>query len=156
MSTLANQIEVYLKKLLSATESGVLELKRSDLAEIFMCVPSQINYVLSTRFSSSQGYLVESRRGGGGYLRIIRLSIDNEPNLTALLENGGERRVSRQAGEKLIDRLLEEEFLSKREGMIIKAMIDDRVIGSAANADGLRCDLINAVLLLLLRDDFSE
>jgi len=156
MSTLANQIEVYLKKLLAATESGVLELKRSDLAEIFMCVPSQINYVLSTRFSSNQGYLIESRRGGGGYLRIIRLSMDNEPNITALLENGDERRVSRQAGEKLIDRLLEEEFLSKREGMIIKALVDDRILGSGDDADALRSDLINAVLLLLLRDDFSE
>lgn len=156
MSTLANQIEIYLKKLLSATESGVLELKRSDLAEIFMCVPSQINYVLSTRFSSNQGYLVESRRGGGGYLRIIRLAMDNQPNITALLESGGERRVSRQAGEKLIDRLLEEGFLSKREGMIIKALIDNRILGCGDDADGLRCDLINAVLLLLLRDDFSE
>lgn len=55
MSTLANQIEVYLKKLLSASESGVLELKRSDLAEMFMCVPSQINYVLDTRFFCCAG-----------------------------------------------------------------------------------------------------
>lgn len=156
MSTLANQIEVYLKKLIAATESGTLELKRGDLAGIFMCVPSQINYVLSTRFSSNQGYLVESRRGGGGYVRIIRLAMDNEPNITSMLETGGERRVSRQAGEKLVDRLLEEEFLSKREGMIIKAMIDDKIIGGGENADFLRGSLINAVLLLLLRDDFAE
>ncbi len=154
MSTLANQIENYLKKLLSASNTGIIELKRNDLAEIFMCVPSQINYVLSTRFSSNQGYVVESRRGGGGFVRIIRLSMDNEPNLTAMLETAGQRKVSRAMGEKLIDRLCEEDILSKRESMIMKAMIDEKIIGSDDDADLLRGNLLNAVLLLLLRDDF--
>lgn len=155
MSTLSNQIEAYLKKLMAASDTGIIEIKRSDLAEIFMCVPSQINYVLSTRFSGNQGYIVESRRGGGGFVRIIRLSMDNEPNLTAMLETAGERKVSLQAGEKLIERLLEEEFISKRESMIIKAMITDKAIGKTEDPDSLRGDLLNSVLLLLLRDDFA-
>ena len=146
MSTLSNQIEEYLKKLLSNSKNGILEIKRSDLAEIFMCVPSQINYVLSTRFSPNQGYMVESRRGGGGFVRIIKLSMDNETNLTAMLETAGQR--------KLVDRLLEEDFLTSREGMIIKSMINDKLLGSDEKADALRGDMLNAVLLLLLRDDF--
>ena len=154
MNTLSNQIEEYLKKLLSNSKDGILEIKRSDLAEIFMCVPSQINYVLSTRFSPNQGYMVESRRGGGGFVRIIKLSMDNETNLTAMLETAGQRKVSRQVGEKLVDRLLEEDFLTSREGMIIKSMINDKLLGSDENADALRGDMLNAVLLLLLRDDF--
>ena len=154
MSTLSNQIEEYLKKLLSNSKDGILEIKRSDLAEIFMCVPSQINYVLSTRFSPNQGYMVESRRGGGGFVRIIKLSMDNETNLTAMLETAGQRKVSRQVGEKLVDRLLEEDFLTSREGMIIKSMINDKLLGSDERADALRGDMLNAVLLLLLRDDF--
>ena len=155
MSTISNQIEVYLKKLLAASESGVLELKRSDLAGIFMCVPSQINYVLDTRFSSNQGYLVESRRGGGGYLRIIRLSMDQEINLAHLLDNAKNKRVSRQSGEKLIDRLLEEEFLTSREGMLIKSMAEDNVLKDTEDPDLVRGNLLHAVLLLLLRDDFA-
>ncbi len=154
MSTLSNQIEEYLKKLLSNSKDGILEIKRSDLAEIFMCVPSQINYVLSTRFSPNQGYMVESRRGGGGFVRIIKLSMDNETNLTAMLETAGQRKVSHQVGEKLVDRLLEEDFLTSREGMIIKSMINDKLLGSDEKADALRGDMLNAVLLLLLRDDF--
>lgn len=154
MSTLANQIENYLKKLMAASDTGVLELKRSDLAEIFMCVPSQINYVLSTRFSQNQGYIVESRRGGGGFVRIIRLSMDNEPNLTAMLETAGERKVSRPVGEKLIDRLRDEEILNNRESMIIKAIIDEKILGTGQEADTLRGNLLNTILLLLLRDDF--
>lgn len=155
MSTLANQIEGYLKKLLADSETGVLEIKRGDLADIFMCVPSQINYVLSTRFSKNQGYLVESRRGGGGFVRLIRLSMDNEPNLTAMLETAGQRKVSQSVAEKLVGRLCEEEILSNREGMIIKAIIDDKTIGSNEQADILRGTLLNAVLMLLLREDFA-
>lgn len=154
MSTLANQIEVYLKKLLSASDSGVLELKRSDLAEMFMCVPSQINYVLDTRFSAAQGYMVESRRGGGGYVRIISLSMNEEPNFTVLLESAKDKRVSRQSGEKLVDRLCEEEFLSRREGMLIKMMIDDAVL-KGEDTDMIRGRMLHAMLLLLLRDDFA-
>jgi len=156
MSTLVNQIEEYLKKLLSASDTGILEIKRSDLADIFMCVPSQINYVLSTRFSRNQGYVVESRRGGGGFVRIIRLAMDNQPNLAAMLETGGQRAVSYQAGEKLVERLSEEGFLSNREAMLIKAMISDKTINRWEEADTLRGDLLNAVLLLMLRDDFTE
>lgn len=159
MSTLSNQIEKYLKGLLATSPSGVLEIKRSDLAETFMCVPSQINYVLATRFSSAQGYMVESRRGGGGYLRIIRLSMDEEPNLTALLDSARGRLVSQQGGEKLLDRLMEEEFLSEREGMLIKTLCDDAVLKAEGAREGrdseaLRGRLLNAVLQLLLRDDF--
>ena len=120
MSTLSNQIEQYLKELLARSQSGVLEIKRSDLAEAFTCVPSQINYVLATRFSPAQGYMVESRRGGG---------------------------------------VTEEEFLTGREGMLIKALTDDSVLKSGLIQDGpdseaLRGRMLNAVLQLLLRDDF--
>ena len=158
MSTLSNQIEQYLKELLAQSQSGVLEVKRSDLAEVFSCVPSQINYVLATRFSSAQGYMVESRRGGGGYLRIIRLSMDEEPNLATLLESAQGKRVSGQSGEKLLDRLTEEEFLTSREGMLIRALTDDSVLKSSLGQEGdseaLRGRMLNAVLQLLLRDDF--
>ena len=159
MSTLSNQIEAYLKQLLAQSASGVLELKRGDLAEAFMCVPSQINYVLDTRFSAGQGYMVESRRGGGGYLRIIRLSMEEEPNLAALLDSARDKRVGRQGGEKLLDRLMEEEFLSRREGMLITSLIDDNVLkngaaADAAEAEALRGRMLNAVLQLILRDDF--
>ena len=57
---------------------GVLEMQRGDLAQRFGCVPSQINYVMSTRFSPEHGYIVESRRGGGGYIRITRVHVDRQ------------------------------------------------------------------------------
>ncbi len=154
MSTLSNKIEAYLKQVLAASESGVVELKRSDLAGAFMCVPSQINYVLETRFSPSQGYMVESRRGGGGYVRIIRLSMENENDLSTLLNSAKDQRVNRQSGAKLLERLVEEEFLSKREAMLVSALIGDNVLKKQPDPDALRCTMLNNVLQLLLRDDF--
>ena len=71
--------------------NGVLELQRSDLAQRFGCVPSQINYVMSTRFSPEHGYIVESRRGGGGYIRIRRVQMDRQTLLMHVINSiGGE------------------------------------------------------------------
>ena len=69
--SLARRIEEYLKRLLSQKEA--VEIQRNELAEFFQCVPSQINYVLSTRFTPTQGYLVKAE-GGGGYVRIVKIS----------------------------------------------------------------------------------
>lgn len=67
---LSNIIEDFINEMLREANGGEIELKRNALAEKFSCVPSQINYVITTRFSPERGYLVESRRGGGGYIRI--------------------------------------------------------------------------------------
>ena len=68
---------------------GVLELQRSDLAQRFGCVPSQINYVMSTRFSPERGYIVESRRGGNGYIRISRVRMDRQTLLMHVINSLG-------------------------------------------------------------------
>ena len=69
---------------------GALELQRSDLAQRFNCVPSQINYVMSTRFSPEHGYIVESRRGGGGYIRITRVQVDRQTLLMHVINSVGD------------------------------------------------------------------
>ena len=70
---ISDLIASFLLEGLEEAENGVLEVQRSDLAQRFNCVPSQINYVMSTRFSPEHGYIVESRRGGNGYIRITRV-----------------------------------------------------------------------------------
>ena len=78
---LSDSIETFIKTLLAEDEPEV-ELKRNELAEYFGCAPSQINYVLATRFSPDHGYLIESRRGGGGYIRIVRIVQSGAQQLT--------------------------------------------------------------------------
>ena len=80
---ISDSIESFIKNMLGE-DSDEVELKRNELAEYFGCAPSQINYVLATRFSPSQGYLTESRRGGGGYIRIVRV-VETGPQRMAYL-----------------------------------------------------------------------
>ena len=71
--SMSDVIEAYLKEILASRST--VEIKRSDIAERFDCVPSQINYVINTRFTQEHGYMVESKRGGGGYIRILKVEV---------------------------------------------------------------------------------
>ena len=73
MRNISDIIENYLKQVLEMSEKDVVEIKRSEIADKFQCVPSQINYVINTRFTIERGYVVESKRGGGGYIRIMKV-----------------------------------------------------------------------------------
>ncbi len=118
MATLSDYIEEYLRNLLE--ESGeVVEIKRGELATRFRCVPSQINYVLQTRFTPERGYVIESRRGGGGYIRIIRLSDGPRSRLLrALIANIGEKlTVSEARG--YLGRLVEAGVVTRREARLM-------------------------------------
>ena len=155
MATLVTQIEKYIKNLLTQSDGEMIELKRSDLADVFMCVPSQINYVLETRFGTHNGYLVESRRGGGGFVRIIKLSPNNKDELLNMINSTSGRKISQIAGECLIDRLMEEKFLTEREGILLKSMINSNILlQENTDTNVLRGELLKTVLLNLLRDDF--
>ena len=151
--SLAGQIELYLKNLLEAQD--FVELQRGELAEIFRCVPSQINYVLSTRFTPSQGYIVESRRGGGGYLRIVKLSwdgffTDSVSSFPELEENG----VSQGEAEGVLGRFREEGVITDREYLLLRALLDRQTLeGSSQHNARLRARLLMAAINTLLRMD---
>ena len=101
----SDHIEAYIKAILD--QSGIVELQRSQLADTFQVVPSQINYVIKTRFTESRGYLVESKRGGGGYIRIGRIEFSNHHEmLRDLLYSIGER-VSQEIYEDILQLLVE-------------------------------------------------
>ena len=82
--SLTDQIEQYIKALIARSQDGQIEIQRIELAETFACVPSQITYVISTRFTLEQGYYSESRRGDNGYVKIRECrNTLSEPNLLA-------------------------------------------------------------------------
>lgn len=108
--SLANCIEQYIKVLVARSENEQIEIQRVELAETFDCAPSQISYVLSTRFSRENGYLTESRRGGQGYIRITRINRDAQLfNNDQLLQ--------------LIEELNEEKLLKERETEMLKHIV---------------------------------
>ena len=151
MRTLADQIEQYLKKRLLESPEGVVEIQRQELAMHFACVPSQINYVLSTRFTLTQGYWVESRRGGGGYVRIARIPLD----LRRLAEALEDRPLSPQAADGIIARIEEEGKISRREAALMRAVVNGGVMEmDPSSRDFWRSRLLRAMLLAILREDF--
>ena len=124
VSNLANTIEGYLKRLLDASPSAVIHIQRKELASRFQCVPSQINYVLSTRFTSERGFVVESRRGGGGYLQIRRIDLDRAKvaHLLAILQEMPDDGFSSQDADDFISRLMDSRLVTRREGLLMKAV----------------------------------
>lgn len=89
----SDSIEAYIKSLLA--QAGIAELKRSELANVFQVVPSQINYVIKTRFTESRGYIVESKRGGGGYIRIGKVQFSDQHQMLKSLAQASENKSVR-------------------------------------------------------------
>lgn len=146
----SDNIEEYIKELL--LQSGIAEIQRSNLAETFQVVPSQINYVLKTRFTESRGYVVESKRGGGGYIRIVKVRFSDQHHfLRNISDNLGES-VSEQIFTDAIQLLFDEKIISEREGNIILASVSDDILGD--NASEIRARMLKRILQRLDRKGF--
>lgn len=124
-------IEAYLKSFLK--ENPKIEIRRSDIAERFDCVPSQINYVINTRFTQEHGYLVESKRGGGGYIRILKIQLVDEidaiDEIMALIGN----RINNRNAINIIETLVENTILSVREGNLMLAVLEKEFLQSISD-----------------------
>ena len=121
MAQLSDSIEQFIKDLME--EDRQIDLKRNELAQHFGCAPSQINYVLATRFSIDHGYVIESRRGGGGYVRIIRIQRANdESSLSVLLRRIG-RSIDEDSANAIISQLLESKIVTRNEALLMRAGI---------------------------------
>lgn len=90
MANLSDIIEGFIKEMFEDIPEGILDIQRNEMANHFNCAPSQINYVLTTRFTLERGYFVESRRGGGGYIRIKKLKISEDEFLREIMDFIGE------------------------------------------------------------------
>jgi len=148
MGSLADYIEQYIRELLDQAGQDSIELQRRKLAQKFSCVPSQINYVLSTRFSIERGYLVESRRGEGGYIRIQKISLPKSLLKEMAYEIGSS--ITRRQAEDLLHVLLREELLTEREYRMVRIMLQEGEVGLEGKVkDIVRANLLKAILIAL-------
>ena len=124
MTNLTNVIEQYINELLDVKSSeAMISLRRKDLAESFGCVPSQINYVLRSRFTPEKGYLVESQRGGHGYIRIVRLSYESSESRMEHIDEIIGESLPDQECKKLLVTLQERGLINARERLIIEVVL---------------------------------
>lgn len=124
MKNITDIIEQYLKEILENKGTNFIEIKRNEIADQFQCVPSQINYVINTRFTTEKGYKVESKRGGGGFIRIIRVKHRDEAELIDEIIDMINPKVSFQSAVDVVERLLDEDIITKREAQIMISALD--------------------------------
>lgn len=152
MSILSDSIEKFIKALMLEEDDNQVEVRRNELAEYFHCAPSQINYVLTTRFSPDRGYYTQSRRGGGGYIRIIRVVHDNDKSYMLHLMNQriGEE-ISESAALDIIRHMAEDEMLFSREAALMSAALRDKAIQiPLQNKDRIRAALLREMITALI------
>ncbi|HKL12660.1 MAG TPA: CtsR family transcriptional regulator [Halanaerobiales bacterium] len=128
MSSLSDKIESYLRKLIRQYE-GEVEIKRNRLADDFNCAPSQINYVLDTRFTVERGFIIESRRGGGGYVRIIKVKLNSKNEAMKNIIKQLEGPLQPKEAKGIIKRLHENNLIRHRDRVLLEAAISKNSIG---------------------------
>lgn len=151
MARLSDLIEAFIKQAISDT-NGSIEIQRNELANQFRCVPSQINYVIDTRFTTERGYYVESRRGGGGYIKIRRVNITRPGNYLMHIVTSMGDSISQQSAEVFIINFIDYDVISEREGLIMKAATSDKVLGNIPmpDRDLIRANILKNMLTSLL------
>jgi len=150
MSVLSDTIEKFIKNLMGEYE-GKIEIQRNELAQHFNCAPSQINYVLATRFTPDKGYIIESRRGGGGYIRVVRLKIDEAEHLFRLVTTRIGEQISKRDALDVICRLIESELVTQKEGALMGAAVSDKALNVPAMLkDNIRASILKQQVLVLL------
>lgn len=130
---------------------GIAEICRNDLAEQIGCVPSQINYVLTSRFTPEQGYLVESRRGGGGYIRITRVRIDRSSALMHLINSIGDA-LDCNSARIILDNLFHQQLIDSQAHAIMRAAMEDKCYRSIdqSQRDQVRAAVLKQMLLTII------
>ncbi len=148
MQKVSDVIELFLKDLLGESNEHI-EIQRNELANFFSCAPSQINYVLTTRFSIDKGYLVESKRGGGGSIKIVKIALDSKVITQNLIREIGES-ITKQKAAHILEVMIERKMISERERVLIGAAISDRSILSPISLKNqLRANILKNIILAL-------
>lgn len=143
--TISDIIEEFIMN--SMDEDSFIELSRNDLAKFFSCVPSQINYVLNTRFTLNRGFVVESQRGGGGYIKVVRLQDTNSNFLNNAL-NLCSQPLSEIEGNQILEQLRSRNLISDRELCLIKSAISNKSLNNPINMDNrLRSNILSQVII---------
>lgn len=147
---ISDNIEGFIKSLFD--EEDFVEIQRNELAEYFNCVPSQINYVISTRFGPSQGYYVESKRGGGGYIKIKKINITKSNYLMHIITNMGEK-ISSNEVDIFISNFMSYGIISEKEAKLLKVATSDNVLTISPDIkDKIRAKIFKNMLLNLVED----
>ena len=145
---MTDSVAEYILRLLSE-ENGIAEIQRNELASSMGCVPSQINYVITSRFTPEHGYIVESRRGGGGYIRITRRQLSKTDKVMHIINCIGDK-LDIGTSRAMIENILQSEIINLSEAKLISAALSSQALSSAPREirDDLRASIFKTMLLV--------
>ena len=147
---MSDMIEEFIRELFD--EGNSVEIQRNDLAEKFNCVPSQINYVISTRFTPNHGYYVESKRGGGGHITIKKVNITKSNYFMHIISTIGDK-ITAQDVSIFISNFLSYHIISETEAKLLKVATSDNVLNvDVTERDRLRANIFKNMLINLIDD----
>lgn len=149
MQSISDIIEDFI--LSTMAEDDVVELSRNELAKYFSCVPSQINYVLNTRFTVNKGYLIESARGGAGFVKVIRVQDKGKSYLNSLLELSSQP-LNFNEGCQILDNMFSKQYVTERERILLKRAISPKSVNNPLNMDNIiRANILKEVIMELMK-----
>lgn len=125
MPTISDLVEKYILNIVKNSKDGIIHIQRTDLSARFACVPSQINYVIKTRFTIERGFLVESKRGEGGFLKIMKIPVIRTKIYLDRINQGTKNYIGAEQAKNFLNRLVEEEILNEREKNLIWQLLKD-------------------------------
>lgn len=145
---ISDNVARYIMELLEQ-ENGTAEIQRNELASVLGCVPSQINYVITSRFTPEHGYTVESRRGGGGYIRIIRRQMSKSDLVMHIINSIG-NSIDLASIQAMTGNLLENNVIAQAEARMIQAAVSERALGNVPkeHRDRIRAAIFKSMLLV--------
>jgi transcriptional regulator CtsR len=152
LAKLSDLIEAHINAIIDKASTDSIEIQRNILAQKFNCAPSQINYVLTTRFGNERGYVVESKRGGGGYVRIYKIKANPDKHIDTILREVIGESVTKGQAESILNSLMDKKIVSKREMQVMLRALSDRALGKIFHGDRntIRADLLREMLLILI------
>ncbi|SFB34914.1 CtsR family transcriptional regulator [Clostridium frigidicarnis] len=149
MARLSDIIEEFIKSLLS-DDGEAIQIQRNELANKFSCAPSQINYVLTTRFTVDKGYIIESRRGGGGCIVIKQLKYDDNSILKKIILDKIGESITYNNSLALIDGLYDSNIITIREREIIKSAVNQRILVYSIDKNMQRAKILKSIIMIVL------
>lgn len=151
MAQLSDAIERFIKEMME--EDAQIDLRRNELAQHFGCAPSQINYVLATRFSVDHGYIIESQRGGGGYVRVVRIKQRADGNLLNVLMDRIGNSIEEDEAVGVITQMMTSKLITAREAKLMRSAVGRNALALPVSAkDVLRAAVLKSMLVQAFRN----
>lgn len=151
MAKLSDVIENFIKASLKKGGRDELQIRRNELADKFSCAPSQINYVLTTRFTYERGYVIESRRGGGGYIIIKKVSHHTIEERNKIISEIIGNSITYHNALALLENLYEDEIINEHSIGLIKITLNDRTLQNTEDKNRIRADILKAMIMVLIK-----